>query len=73
MMNYTNITFDKSKTAIIKGFAIVFMIILHVFGGSGWYDVDLLMNHNESLKSFMGGTTHCSSLLPQGRYLQDLC
>lgn len=54
-MNYTNITFDKSKTAIIKGFAIVFMIILHVFGGSGWYDVDLPMNHNESLISFMGG------------------
>lgn len=54
MIEYTNITFDKSKTAIIKGFAIVFMIILHVFGGSGWYDVDLPMNHNESLISFMG-------------------
>lgn len=54
MMNYTNITFDKSKTAIIKGFAIVFMIILHMFGSNS-YDVDLPMNHNESLISFMGG------------------
>lgn len=53
MMNHTNIIFDKSKTAIIKGFAIVFMIILHMFGSNS-YDVDLPMNHNESLISFMG-------------------
>ena len=58
-MNYTNITFDKSKTSIIKGFAIVFMIILHVFGGSGWYDVDLPMNHNEALINFMGTFKIC--------------
>lgn len=47
------IEFTKEKTTIIKGFAIVFMIILHVFGGSGWYDVDLKMNHNEVLMNFM--------------------
>lgn len=47
------IEFTREKTAIVKGFAIVFMIILHVFGGSGWYDTDLAMNHNEALMSFM--------------------
>lgn len=58
-MSYINITFDKSKTAVIKGFAIVFMIILHVFGGSGWYDLDLTMNHNEALIRFMGTFKIC--------------
>lgn len=48
-----NIVFDRRKTAIIKGFAIVFMIILHVFGGADWYDVDLPMNQNERLMAFM--------------------
>ena len=48
-----NIEFTREKTAIIKGFAIVFMIILHVFGGAGWYDIDLQMNHNEVLMNFM--------------------
>lgn len=32
-MNCTNIRFGKDTTLIIKGFAIVFMIVLHVFGG----------------------------------------
>lgn len=54
-----SLTFDKSKTSIIKGFAIVFMIILHVFGGAGWYDMDLPMNHNEALISFMGTFKIC--------------
>lgn len=51
----TQISFTHEKTAIIKGFAIVFMIILHVFGGAGWYDpcYDLPMNHNEALMHFM--------------------
>lgn len=47
------IEFTREKTAIVKGFVIVIMIILHVFGGSGWYDMDLAMNHNEALMSFM--------------------
>jgi len=49
------ITFSRDKTAIIKGFAVVFMIVHHVFGGSGWYDTnyDLPMNHNEALMNFM--------------------
>ncbi len=33
-MNCTNIRFGKDTTLIIKGFAIVFMIVLHVFGGA---------------------------------------
>lgn len=32
-----NLSFGKDKTAIIKGFAILFMIILHCGGGHGWY------------------------------------
>lgn len=58
-MNTVNITFDKRKTAIIKGFAIVFMILLHVFGGPGWYEEDLPMNHNEALIHFMGAFKIC--------------
>jgi len=58
-MTYSNIVFDKNKTAIIKGFAIVFMIILHVFGGSGWYDVDIPMNQNSALLDFMGTFKIC--------------
>lgn len=58
-MNSVQITFDKSKTAIIKGVAIVFMILLHVFGGAGWYENDLPMNHNEGLILFMGSFQIC--------------
>lgn len=58
-MNCTNIRFGKDTTLIIKGFAIVFMIVLHVFGGGGWYDADLAMNHNEALMKFMGAFKIC--------------
>lgn len=51
--------FGKDKTAIIKGFAIVFMIVLHCFGGSEWYDADLRMNHNEFLMNFMPSLKIC--------------
>ena len=51
--------FSREMTAVIKGCAIVFMILLHVFGGSGWYDVDLPMNHNEELIRFMGSLQIC--------------
>lgn len=37
-MNTVTLSFGKDKTAIIKGFAILFMIILHCGGGQGWYD-----------------------------------
>jgi len=53
------ITFGKDKTAIIKGFAIVFMILLHVFGGAGWYEDDIPMNHNEGLIRFMHSFQIC--------------
>lgn len=55
--NYLN--FDKEKTSIIKGFAIIFMIVLHAFCGAGWYDKDLPMNHNQELISWMGVLKIC--------------
>lgn len=58
-MESIQITFGKDKTAIIKGFAIVFMILLHVFGGSGWYEGDIPMNHNEGLIRFMHSFQIC--------------
>lgn len=58
-MESIHITFGKDKTAIIKGFAIVFMILLHVFGGSGWYENDIPMNHNEGLIRFMHSFQIC--------------
>ncbi len=58
-METIQITFGKDKTAIIKGIAIVFMILLHVFGGAGWYENDLPMNHNEGLIRFMGSFQIC--------------
>lgn len=58
-MESIQITFGKDKTAIIKGFAIVFMILLHVFGGAGWYEDDIPMNHNEGLIRFMHSFQIC--------------
>lgn len=58
-MDYINISFGKDKTAIIKGFAVVFMIFLHVFGGEGWYENDIPMNHNEGLIRFMHSFQIC--------------
>lgn len=58
-MENIQITFGKDKTAIIKGFAIVFMILLHVFGGAGWYEDDIPMNHNKELIRFMHSFQIC--------------
>ena len=58
-MESIQITFGKDKTAIIKGFAIVFMILLHVFGGAGWYEGDIPMNHNDGLIRFMHSFQIC--------------
>lgn len=60
-MESIHITFGKDKTGIIKGVAIIFMIVLHVFGGDGWYEecYDLPMNHNGSLIHFMGSLQIC--------------
>lgn len=60
-MEKIKITFGKDKTAIIKGVAIIFMIVLHVFGGSGWYEscYDLPLNHNERLIHFMQSFQIC--------------
>ncbi len=37
------ITFDKDKTLIVKGVAILFMMILHCLANSEWYDVRFAM------------------------------
>ena len=60
-MDRIQIDFDKEKTGIIKGVAIIFMIVLHVFGGAGWYEdrYDLPMNNNEILIHFMGALQIC--------------
>lgn len=60
-MEKIQITFGKDKTSIIKGVAIIFMIVLHVFGGAGWYEnrYDLPMNQNETLIHFMGSLQIC--------------
>lgn len=54
-----SIQFGKDKTAIVKGFAIVFMIVLHCFCGSDWYDTELPMNQNEGLLDFMESLKIC--------------
>lgn len=60
-MEKIQITFGKDKTGIIKGVAIIFMIVLHVFGGSGWYEecYDLPVNHNAWLMNFMQSFQIC--------------
>jgi UDP-N-acetylmuramyl pentapeptide phosphotransferase/UDP-N-acetylglucosamine-1-phosphate transferase len=60
-MESLKIKFDKDKTSIIKGVGILFMIFLHVFGGSGWYDnrYDIPLNRNELLIHFMGSLQIC--------------
>ena len=35
----TTIVFDKDKTKIVKGFAILFMMLLHCLASPEWYDV----------------------------------
>lgn len=62
-MESIKITFGKDKTAIIKGFAIVFMILLHVFGGAGWYEDDIPMNHSDGLIRFMHSFQICGASL----------
>lgn len=60
-MTIRQITFDKNMTAIIKGVAIIFMIMLHVFGGEGWYESQYVipLNNNFSLLRFMGALQIC--------------
>lgn len=56
------IVFDKQKTSIIKGFAIVMMILLHCFGGQDWYDSHLPAMDNVQLISFMGSFKFCVAI-----------
>ena len=54
-MSYLNITFDKSKTAIIKGFAIVFMIIHHI----GWTGDCMGITLSETASRILGTFKLC--------------
>lgn len=55
------VAFDKHMTSIVKGVAIIFMIVLHVFGGKGWYDSQYIipLNDNLPLLKFMGALQIC--------------
>lgn len=57
-----HIVFDKQKTSIIKGLAIVMMILLHCFGGQGWYDSHIPAMDNARLVSFMGAFKFCVAI-----------
>ena len=58
-MEAVPIKFEKDTTILIKGVDIFFMILLHVFGGSGWYEDDLPMNHCKSLLKIMRAFKIC--------------
>lgn len=60
-MESTRLSFSKTQTDIIKGVAIIFMIVLHVFGGSGWYEpyYNIPMNSNLPLLRFMHSFQIC--------------
>ena len=54
-MQYSSIVFDKSKTSIIKGFAIVFMIIHHI----GWASDCMGMTLSETTNRILGAFKLC--------------
>lgn len=58
-METVRIEFGKDKTLIIKGVAICMMILLHVFGGAGWYDNSIPMNSNTQLLKYMNSCSIC--------------
>ncbi|WP_455585726.1 acyltransferase family protein [Bacteroides sp.] len=60
-MEKIQITFGKDKTAVIKGVAIIFMIILHVLGGCDWYEpcYDVPINHDETFIHLMHSFQIC--------------
>lgn len=60
-MSTITINFDRNMTTVIKGVAIIFMIVLHVFGGNGWYENQYIipLNENTVLLKFMGSLQIC--------------
>lgn len=52
MMNHTFITFGKTQTSIIKGFAIIFMIIHHISWAGDCMGVTLSETTNRILGTF---------------------
>lgn len=58
-MNIINLKFTRDYTQIIKGIAILFMIVLHCFGGKGWYDMTFPEFENVSFMHFMANFKLC--------------
>ena len=59
-MNTMTLAFGKDKTAIVKGFAILFMIILHCGSSQGWYDVTIpAFNTYQGLQKVFGTFKIC--------------
>lgn len=55
-MNTVPLKFGKDKTAIIKGIAILMMILLHCCCGPGWYDKEIPALQNASFVAFINGS-----------------
>ena len=55
-MNTVQLEFGKDKTAIIKGIAILMMIVLHCCCGPGWYDTQIPALQNAGFVSFINGS-----------------
>lgn len=48
--------FGKDKTAILKGIAIIMMVVLHCCCGPGWYDRTIPAMENQSFVDFINGS-----------------
>lgn len=55
-MNTVRLEFGKDKTAIIKGVAILMMIVLHCCCGPSWYDTEIPAFKNPHFAVFMNGS-----------------
>ena len=52
-MNTIQLAFGKDKTSIIKGIAILMMIVLHCCCGPSWYDRTIPMLQNQRFVDFI--------------------
>lgn len=55
-MNFITLEFGKDKTAILKGIAILMMVVLHCCCGASWYDRTIPALENQSFVDFINGT-----------------
>lgn len=56
------VVFDKDKTKIIKGVAILFMIILHCLGSPEWYDVQFDEFRNPQFQQIFSSFKICVAI-----------